>query len=165
MLAYGLGRIGCQVAGDGDWGVVNNKPNPFAFLPDWAWSYDYPHNVNKEGVLLPNCTWGDYCTHLPQPVFPTPLYEIVMGLILFALLWFLRKRIKIAGRLFAIYLFVNGVERFLIEQIRVNTKQNFFGLHPTQAEIIACGLMIAGVILYLVAPKLKPMKPKNTLVV
>lgn len=165
MLSYGLGRIGCQVAGDGDWGIVNNKPNPFSFLPDWAWAYDYPHNVNKEGILLPNCNWGEYCTHLPQPVFPTPLYEIVMGVALFGLLWFLRKRIKVAGRLFAIYLFVNGAERFLIEQIRVNTKQNFFGLHPTQAEIIACALMIAGVVLYFVAPKLKPMKPKNTVVV
>lgn len=156
MLAYGLGRIGCQVAGDGDWGIVNTKPNPFGFLPDWAWAYDYPHNVNKEGVPLPNCTWADYCTHLPQPVYPTPLYEIVMGLALFALLWFLRKRIQVAGRLFAVYLFVNGLERFLIEKIRVNTRQNFFGFHPTQAEIISSCLMIIGVLLYVYAPKLKP---------
>ncbi|RFM28105.1 prolipoprotein diacylglyceryl transferase [Deminuibacter soli] len=155
MLSYGLGRIGCQVAGDGDWGIVNTRPNPFGFLPDWAWAYDYPHNVNREGVPLLNCDWGDYCTHLAQPVYPTPLYEIVMSLALFGLLWFLRKRITMAGRLTAIYLFVNGLERFLIEKIRVNTKQNFLGLHPTQAEIISTCLMIAGVVLYIYAPKIK----------
>lgn len=155
MLAYGIGRIGCQVAGDGDWGIVNTHPKPFSFIPNWLWAYDYPHNVNKEGVPLPNCNWGEYCTHLPQPVFPTPLYEIIMSLALFALLWFLRKRISVAGRITAIYLFVNGLERFLIEKIRVNTRQNFFGLHPTQAEIISSCLMIAGILLYIYAPKIK----------
>lgn len=155
MLAYGLGRIGCQVAGDGDWGIVNTNPKPFSFLPDWMWAYDYPHNVNKEGVAMLNCDWGDYCTHLPYPVYPTPLYEIIMCLALFALLWWLRKRIHIAGRLTAIYLFVNGLERFLIEKIRVNTKQNFFGFHPTQAEIISSFLMIAGIVLFFYAPRIK----------
>ncbi|MEO7210985.1 MAG: prolipoprotein diacylglyceryl transferase family protein, partial [Chitinophagaceae bacterium] len=37
MLAYGLGRIGCQVAGDGDWGIVNTFPKPFSWMPDWFW--------------------------------------------------------------------------------------------------------------------------------
>ncbi|HLG40138.1 MAG TPA: prolipoprotein diacylglyceryl transferase family protein, partial [Chitinophagaceae bacterium] len=45
MLAYAVGRIGCQVAGDGDWGITNLKPKPFSWLPDWMWSYTYPHNV------------------------------------------------------------------------------------------------------------------------
>lgn len=162
MLSYGLGRVGCQVAGDGDWGIVNTHPKPFSFIPDWAWAYDYAHNVNKEGVPLPGCTWDDYCTHLPLPVYPTPLYEIIMSLALFAVLWYLRKRIKVAGRIFAIYLFVNGLERFLIEKIRVNTLQNLFGFHPTQAEIISTLLMIAGIILYLVAPRLLKSKFLNT---
>lgn len=59
------------------------------------------------------------------------------------------------GRLFAIYLFVNGIERFLVEHIRVNTKYHFLGINPTQAEIISLGLIIAGVALYILAPKLK----------
>ncbi|MBL0155294.1 MAG: prolipoprotein diacylglyceryl transferase [Chitinophagaceae bacterium] len=51
MLAYSLGRIGCQVSGDGDWGIENPRPNPYSWLPDWVWSYNYPHNVNEVGVL------------------------------------------------------------------------------------------------------------------
>jgi phosphatidylglycerol:prolipoprotein diacylglycerol transferase len=56
--------------------------------------------------------------------------------------------------LFAIYLFVNGIERFLIEKIRVNNKYNIFGFHPTQAEIISVCLIIAGILLYIYAPKI-----------
>lgn len=154
MLSYALGRIGCQVSGDGDWGIVNTKPKPFSFLPDWAWSYTYPHNVNKVGEVIPNCTWDDYCTQLPAGVYPTPLYEIIACLFLFAILWSLRKRIKIGGRIFAIYLFLNGFERFWIEKIRVNTPQHLFGFQPTQAEIISTLLMLVGIGLYLMAPKL-----------
>lgn len=148
MLSYGLGRIGCQVAGDGDWGIVNTKPKPFSWIPDWFWCYDYAHNVNKEGVPLPNCTWDDYCTHLPQGVFPTPLYEIIVSVILFFFLWSVRKKITTPGKLFGLYLFVNGWERLLIEQIRVNTKYDIFGFHPTQAEIIATALIIGGALLF-----------------
>ncbi|QES87962.1 prolipoprotein diacylglyceryl transferase [Rhizosphaericola mali] len=148
MLSYGLGRIGCQVAGDGDWGIVNTKPKPFSWMPDWFWSYDYAHNVNKEGVPLPNCTWDDYCTHLPQGVFPTPLYEIIVSVILFFFLWSVRKKITTPGKLFGLYLFVNGWERLLIEQIRVNTKYDIFGFHPTQAEIIATVLIVGGALLF-----------------
>ncbi|MCX6180945.1 MAG: prolipoprotein diacylglyceryl transferase, partial [Bacteroidetes bacterium] len=48
ILAYAIGRIGCQVSGDGDWGVPNLEPKPewMGFLPDWMWAYDFPHNVN-----------------------------------------------------------------------------------------------------------------------
>lgn len=45
MLAYGIGRLGCQVAGDGDWGIANTAPKP-GWIPQWLWSYDYPNNVN-----------------------------------------------------------------------------------------------------------------------
>ena len=153
MLAYGIGRMGCQVAGDGDWGIINTYPKPASWFPDWLWAYDYPHNVNKEGVPIPNCTWSDYCYHLQPPVFPTPLYEIIIALLLFAFLWSIRKKIKITGRLFAIYLIVNGIERFFIEHIRVNTKYDIFGFHPTQAEIISSCLIIFGIILYIYSPK------------
>jgi prolipoprotein diacylglyceryltransferase len=77
-----------------------------------------------------------------------------MAFILFALLWALRKRIRIPGRLFAIYMVANGIERLLIEQIRVNTKYSIFGMHPTQAEIISSLLIAAGILLYWYAPKL-----------
>ncbi|GEO08472.1 prolipoprotein diacylglyceryl transferase [Segetibacter aerophilus] len=149
MLAYGLGRIGCQVAGDGDWGIVNVHPKPFSWLPDWAWAYTYPHNVVSEGVRIPDCV-GQYCAQLPQAVFPTPLYEIIACLLLFAFLWSIRKNVKTPGVLTAIYLIVNGVERFCIELIRVNTKYHFFGISPTQAELIATFLVISGIVLLVI---------------
>lgn len=146
MLAYGVGRIGCQVAGDGDWGIVNTNPKPFDWLPSWMWSYTYPHNVLGEGVHIVGCD-GPYCSQLPYPVYPTPLYEVIASLLLFAFLWSIRKKIKVPGVIAAIYLIVNGIERFLIESIRVNTKYNIFGFHPTQAELIAAFLVITGILL------------------
>ncbi len=118
-------------------------------MPDWAWSYTYPHNVIGEGVQIPGCV-GQYCAQLPQGVYPTPLYEIIACLLLFAFLWSIRKRITTPGVLAGIYLVVNGIERFLVELIRVNTKYNFGNFHPTQAELIAAGLIISGILLIIV---------------
>lgn len=142
MLAYGVGRIGCQVSGDGDWGIVNTS-----FLgpgPKWLWQYDYPNNVNAVGIPLADgrpCFKG-YCTVLPETVFPTPLYETIVCVGFFFLLWALRKRLKPAGMIFFAFLFLNGLERFWIEKIRVNVQ--VLG-SITQAEIIASILMVAGV--------------------
>jgi prolipoprotein diacylglyceryltransferase len=51
--------------------------------------------------------------------------------------------------MFALYLILNGLERFAIEKIRVNVKMDLFGLHPTQAELIASLLMGAGLLLFI----------------
>jgi prolipoprotein diacylglyceryltransferase len=199
MLAYGLGRIGCQVAGDGDWGIVNSAyaVNPSlktvpassgefqnvlahhsdfytrqfgslqiphtsfhgpSFLPDWFFAYAYPHNVIAEGVRIPGCE-GSFCSYLPLPVFPTPLYEMIICVGLFFLLWSLRKKFKIPGTLFAFYLFINGIERFFIEKIRVNTRYTIFGFHPTQAEIISTLLILGGAGLYFYLWKKASAKP------
>jgi len=199
MLAYALGRIGCQTSGDGDWGILNSayytqlgaKPvlagagdfqrvteqykevylpqfgsldkiphlhvQAPSWLPDWMFAYSYPHNVVSEGVRIPGCD-GAYCAQLPIPVFPTPFYETVVCLGLFFLLWFLRKRLKVPGTLFGIYLVVNGIERFFIEKIRVNSKYDIFGFHPTQAEIISFLLVVAGATIYF---KLKAKPPQK----
>lgn len=201
MIAYAIGRIGCQVAGDGDWGIFNSAyisdmpghavpatsdefkakltqnstyflngsvtdptgsstfvtdrheeslekvPHKSfrgpAFLPTWMFAYTYPHNVNEDGILLPDCE-GKYCRVLPQPVFPTPFYETITCGIFFLILWLIRKKIKIPGVMFSIYLIMNGIERFLVETIRVNSTYSIFGLHPTQAELISSALVIAG---------------------
>lgn len=142
MLAYGVGRIGCQVSGDGDWGIVNTTiigPGP-----RWLWQYDYPNNVNGVGVpLLDGRTCFDgYCTVLPETVFPTPLYETIVCIGFFFLLWALRRKLRPAGSIFFLFLFLNGLERFFIEKIRVNVEV-LPGI--TQAEIIATILMLAGV--------------------
>lgn len=134
MLAYGVGRMGCHFSGDGDWGIENTSPKPDAlsWLPDWAWAYDYPNNVL--GVTLEN------------PVWPTPLYEIIMALFLFGILWGIRKNIKISGVLFCIYLIFSGIERFFIEKIRVNSNYEVLGLQFTQAEMISLLFVILGLV-------------------
>lgn len=150
MLAYGVGRFGCQIAGDGDWGINNLAPKPswLSFLPDWTWSYTYPHNVLHENQLnpIPGCTDGPYCFALQYPVFPTALYEATTCILLFFVLWSLRKKIQTPGVLFSTYLVMNGVERFFIEKIRINTQYHIFGFGITQAEIISSTLFILGVI-------------------
>lgn len=203
MIAYAIGRIGCQVSGDGDWGVFNSAyisdasgnitvaaPGQFqqqlaknagyftegkatdtsgrsvpvtdrtygnleavphksfegpSFLPKWLFAYSYPQNVNKDGILMPGIT-DEHNRVLPQPVFPTPLYEIIICTLLFLFLWAIRKKITTPFVLFGIYLVVNGVERFLVESIRVNKLYNIAGMHISQAEGIAILLIISGLI-------------------
>jgi phosphatidylglycerol:prolipoprotein diacylglycerol transferase len=157
MLGYGTGRIGCQLSGDGDWGIVNLNPKPswLNWLPDWAWAFNYPRNVISEGIPIPGCE-GRHCMMLPDAVYPTPLYESVVCIALFFVLWSVRKRIHTAGMLFSIYLILNGVERFFIEKIRVNTKYHIAGHAITQAEIISVILIIVGVAGILILRKNKP---------
>lgn len=190
ILAYGIGRIGCHVAGDGDWGILNSAyistangkmaesdPETFqkaieahsgyflrahgitdihqirhtavkapSWLPDWMVAYNYPHNVLDEGIPIEGCE-GLYCNQLPVPAFPTPFYETIACLLIFAFLWAIRKKIETPGVLFGIYLIFNGLERFFIEKIRVNNKYDFGFIHPTQAEIISTALVIAGILI------------------
>ena len=144
ILAYGIGRMGCHFSGDGDWGIVNtaSKPDWMSFLPDWMWSYNYPNNVINAGELIPGCE-GNFCHQLAENVYPTPFYEIIMAGLIFVFLWSIRKRIKIAGVLFCIYLILNGIERFLIEKIRVN--DDMIG-EQTQAEVISFSLILIGIV-------------------
>jgi len=145
MLSYGVGRVGCHTSGDGDWGIVNLNPKPdwLSWLPDWMWSFKFPHNVNGEGVLIPGCE-GRWCYELPEPVYPTSFYEFIMAVILFAVLWSIRKKITTPGKLFSIYLIMNGLERFLIESIRVNSEYHLFGITFTQAQLISLILVLLG---------------------
>ncbi|MBK8491539.1 MAG: prolipoprotein diacylglyceryl transferase [Saprospirales bacterium] len=145
MIAYGIGRLGCHFSGDGDWGIAAAAQPEWWFLPNWLWAFDYPHNVAQDGVALADCV-ATYCRHLEPPVYPTPLYETLMAFLIGGFLWFMRKRLSIAGMLFFLYLMLNGVERFLIEQIRVNIKYDLWGFHPTQAEIIAVAFFLLGAI-------------------
>lgn len=210
LLAYAVGRIGCQVSGDGDWGIFNsayvvnaegkvveaasgdyqkqlNKNAAYylkgevfnkdsaqiqvtdrtyeslekvphksfkapSFIPTWMVAYTYPNNVNRDGVLIAGCD-EDHCRALPQPVFPTPFYETVVCTLLFLILWAIRRRIKVPGVMFGIYLIVNGLERFTVELFRVNNTYSIFGFHPTQAEIISAALVLAGLILIVIVKR------------
>src|SRR5271165_5546978 len=110
-LGYAIGRIGCQVSGDGDYGIRSSLP----------WAMGYPHGT------------------VPTPpgvrVQPTPIYETVTMCLLAYVLWSLRDRVR-PGVVFALYLLLSGLERFLVEFIRRNNEV-FAGLTAPQLESVA----------------------------
>ena len=113
-LGYAIGRIGCQVSGDGDYGKAWDGP----------WAMAYPHGTKP----------------IDTTVQPTPIYEtLAMGLVAY-LLWRLRDRYR-AGVLFCIYLVLAGTERLLVEFIRRN-EHVFLGL--TQAQLVSIAMIAAG---------------------
>lgn len=146
ILANGIGRLGCQTSGDGDWGVVNLAQKP-DWIPQFLWASTYPHNIANEGVFIQDCTEA-YCMVLPQPVYPTPIYELLMCLGIFFILHFLRKKLTtMAGMLFFIFFILIGVQRYLIEQIRDLSGRDLyyiFGVGLKQAELISIILIIVG---------------------
>jgi phosphatidylglycerol:prolipoprotein diacylglycerol transferase len=110
-LGYAIGRIGCQVSGDGDYGIRSKLP----------WAMGYPH--------------GTVPTPPGVKVQPTPIYEtLAMGLLAYAL-WRLRDSVR-PGVVLALYLVGSGVERLLVEFIRRN-KEVWIGLTMPQLESIA----------------------------
>lgn len=133
MMGYAIGRIGCQISGDGDWGIAADLSLKPDWLPMWLWAQMYEGNI--AGVIID-----------PPGVYPTPIYETAMGLIAFGILWALRKHQRRAGWLFSLFLFLTGLERLLIEQIRVNVAFDVLGFQMTQAEIIAAALLLAGLV-------------------
>src|SRR5258707_13867313 len=115
-LGYAIGRCGCQLSGDGDYGRPWDVP----------WAMSYPHGT------VPT----------DRTVRPTPVYEtLAMGLGAWVL-WQLRDRVR-AGVLFAIYLLYAGAERFLVEFLRRNSEV-FLGL--TTAQLESLGMMLIGTV-------------------
>ncbi len=121
-VAYAVGRIGCHLSGDGDYGKVTTLP--------WGYSYAKGMVPTPPGVL----------------VHPTPLYELVAMLGVFALLWRLRTRLTGPGQLFGVYLILAGVERFLIEFVRRNPP---VALGLTTAQWTSLAAIVLGAVLYL----------------
>jgi phosphatidylglycerol:prolipoprotein diacylglycerol transferase len=115
-LGYAIGRIGCQLSGDGDYG----KPS------DLPWAMSYPH-----GTVPTN-----------DRVQPTPVYESVTMALVAWILWTLRDRLA-PGLLFALYLVLSGLERFLVEFVRRND-QVWAGLTAPQIESLV--LMLVGLV-------------------
>jgi phosphatidylglycerol---prolipoprotein diacylglyceryl transferase len=113
-IGYAIGRVGCQLSGDGDYGKASHLP----------WAMAYP----------------DGTVPTDQRVQPTPVYEsLAMGLIAW-LLWTWRDRFR-PGILFALYLALSGLERFLVEFVRRNDDV-WAGLTAPQIESL--GLMLVG---------------------
>jgi phosphatidylglycerol:prolipoprotein diacylglycerol transferase len=103
------------------------------WLPTLLWAQTYDHDVIG-------------ATRAPRGVYPAPLYEIGMGVLAFAILWRLRKLPMRPGWLFSVYLLLCGLERSLIELIRVNPRMRLLGIELTQAQIIAGALIVLGAV-------------------
>jgi prolipoprotein diacylglyceryl transferase len=121
-VGYAIGRIGCLLSGDGDYGTPTSLP----------WAMSFPNGV------VPTT----------ERVHPTPLYELIIWLAIAAFLWHMGSKAlrgpKAKGEIFANYLILTGIARFLLEFIRINPR-SFFGLSNAQAASLAS--IIAGAVL------------------
>lgn len=131
MLGYAVGRIGCQVSGDGDWGVAADPARRPAWLPTWLWAQQYEGNI--VGVQIP-----------APGVHPTPIWETAMGLLLFAVLWGLRRHRYPDGWLFSLWIVLAATERLLIEPFRVNELHGPWAL--SQAQYLSGLFLVVGVV-------------------
>ncbi|MCE3267111.1 MAG: prolipoprotein diacylglyceryl transferase [Solirubrobacterales bacterium] len=126
---YAVGRIGCQLSGDGDYGVAWDGP----------WAMAYP----------------DGTVPTTEEVHPTPVYETLTMTGVAFVLWRLRNRLT-GGLLFALYLLLAGLERFLVEFIRRNED---VALGLTQAQLFSVAMVIAGVVWLAVGLRRPPAEP------
>lgn len=139
MIGYGIGRIGCLLAGDGCYGQPCDLPWAMTFPNGYVSTLaaENPELAMRFRQLFPG-------VEVPNdiPVHPTPLYELLYSLIFFAILWKLRTVPKPAGWLFFVYLILQATGRFLVEFIRLNPPM-WFGL--SEAQVIALTMILIGV--------------------
>ena len=125
-VGYGVGRLGCHIAGDGDWGTVTDVP----------WGVEY-----KNAII----GWVDPSTGRPYPpgvrVHPTPIYEFLESMIIFAILWSIRKKGYAPGTIFWLYLVLTGMARFVVEFWRINT---VIALGLSEAQWFSVAMIIVG---------------------
>jgi phosphatidylglycerol:prolipoprotein diacylglycerol transferase len=123
-VGYGVGRIGCLISGDGDYGIPTSLP----------WGMSFPNG------LVPTT----------ERVHPTPIYEFLVAMLIGYMLWRIGSSavggLRPTGEVFAYYLIFTGVARFLVEFIRINPR-SFFGMSNAQAASLAS--ILAGAILLL----------------
>src|SRR3954451_9882444 len=125
-LGYAIGRCGCQLSGDGDYGIHSSLP----------WAMAYPKGTVPTEVK----------------VHPTPVYETLSMGIVALILWNFRDRLT-GGRLFALYLVLAGTERFLAEQDRRNENVAF---GQTAPQLVSVAMVAGGVALAARAGRAQP---------
>ncbi len=118
-VAYGIGRLGCLLAGDGTYGRPSDLP----------WALSFP-----EGVV-PTL----------ERVHPTPAYEALAAFAIALLLWRLRDHL-VPVALFAVFMVLEGLARFLVEMVRINDRV-LLGL--SQPQLWSLGLVVVGFALLL----------------
>jgi phosphatidylglycerol---prolipoprotein diacylglyceryl transferase len=146
-IGQAIGRQGCQLAGDGDWGLPSKLP----------WAMAYPRAIvgwNADTVLKLDDHYRLISGYFPGVrVHPAPIYETILYLGVFAILWSMRKRSEPAGRLMYWYLLLAGFCRFMVEFVRINPRV-FHGL--SEAQLIAFAMMVLGAIALALTAKRKP---------
>jgi phosphatidylglycerol---prolipoprotein diacylglyceryl transferase len=134
-VGYAIGRIGCLLSGDGDYGKPTSWP--------WPWGLALPHGVVPTTETCVQWGWPADCR-----VYPTPIYEFFIWIAIAAFLWRMGKKAIIGewpmGEIFCGYLILTGAARFLIEFIRVNPR-SFFGLSNAQTASLVS--MVLGFVL------------------
>jgi phosphatidylglycerol---prolipoprotein diacylglyceryl transferase len=115
-VGYGMGRLGCLISGDGDYGIPTKLP----------WGMSFPNG------LVPTT----------QRVHPTPIYELIAGLAIGYYLWRRGARQTPLGQITGEYLILSGIARFLVEFIRINPKV-YWGM--SNAQLASLGSVIAGI--------------------
>jgi phosphatidylglycerol---prolipoprotein diacylglyceryl transferase len=132
-FGYGIGRIGCFLSGDGDYGRPTNLP----------WGMSFPNGVVPTTETCVQWGWPANCR-----VHPAPLYELVIWCVIGALLWRLggkwMKKPGAGGWLFGVYLILTGLARFLVEIIRINPR-TILGM--SNAQVASLVSVVAGVVL------------------
>ena len=152
-MGYGIGRIGCLISGDGDYGIATSLPWGMAFQPLQPGSRMLRFIVVDHGALVPS--YGRDVGGLPPDaivrVHPTPIYEFLVAILIFWILWRLGARaLKTPGPngiVFGAYLLLTGIARYLVEMIRINPR-SFFGLTNAQAASIVSVLAGVALLIY-----------------
>lgn len=142
-LGQAFGRMGCFLSGDGDYGPPSDLPWAMRFTKGVVPTRNNAELQNLYAQMHPN-------TPIPDDiaVHPTMLYDLVILLISFAILWRLRRRAWPTGTRFALYLMLIGAGRFFTEFWRMTPKHHLGLL--SDAQLISLLLIIAGVVLLLV---------------
>ena len=134
-IGQAIGRMGCQLAGDGDWGLVSNVP----------WAMAYPRAIvgwNSQTVLKLDEHYQLVSGFFPGVrVHPAPVYETILYLGVFTILWSMRKTSYPPGRMMYWYLVLAGAARFFVEFWRINPRVFYMF---SEAQLIAFAMMIVG---------------------
>jgi phosphatidylglycerol---prolipoprotein diacylglyceryl transferase len=148
-VGYAIGRIGCFLSGDGDYGKPTNLHFPLAM--------SFPNGVVPTTETCVQWAWPADCR-----VYVTPLYEFFIWLAIAGLLWHLRAKSlrspRPAGEIFCWYLILTGLARFLIEFIRINPR-SFLGMSNAQAASLV-SILVGVALLVVVKGKLRRMQQK-----
>ena len=149
-LGYAIGRIGCLVSGDGDYGIATNLPWGMKFYPETGCQVKH-FICLVHGAIVPSygADVGGSPPNAIVAVHPTPIYEFIAGVLIAWFLWrrgARRLRDKApAGRIIAAYLVLTGLARFLVEFIRLNPRSAFGVL--TNAQVVSLLSIAGGVVL------------------